>query len=342
MKLKSLAAATALAISSYIGVSSTTYQVDEKEQVVVTRFGKPVRVILGANEPGLRDDISKAHDTHDVRKYNAFREWNDKQKEKVDFTIGAGLRLKRPFDAVNRFDDRVMLYASSPRDIVTRDKKALTVSNYAAWRIDNPLLFMYSVRTEAAAQARLDDIVYSSVREAIGKQPFIEIIQSTPNKPAESGLEAIKSGREKVMEEVTSLSAANLQGFGINIVDVRIKHAELPPENKASIYGRMRSERQSIAKQYRSEGEEQATKIKADADREAKVIVSEAYAEAEKARGDGDASATKLYNTAANKDPQFFKFWRTMQAYDEAFKTGSTKVLLKGDSAFNDYLNGPK
>jgi membrane protease subunit HflC len=244
------------------------------------------------------------------------------------------------------FQDRVLEYDSAPTDVVTKDKKHLVIDNYATWRIQNPLIFLQTVRTENGAQARLDDIIYSVIREHLGRNILVEIVRSS-NDPIQTTekheFEPIEKGREAIMQEITFLANEKAQEYGIVLLDVRIKRADLPEENAQHVYGRMRAERERIAKKYRSEGEEEARKVRAETDKQRKIILADAYKKAEKTKGDGDAKAIKIYAEAYSKDPEFFRLFRTLEAYPEVFGgTQKTRLIMTTDSEFNQYLKSPE
>ncbi len=223
-----------------------------------------------------------------------------------------GLYIKIPFLQTARFfEDRIIEYDSAPTEIVTKDKKNLVIDNYARWRIIDPLKFMQAVRDENGAQRRLEDIVYSELRVELGKYDLNEIV-------------ALK--RDTIMEEVTKRSNEMAQEYGISIVDVRIKRADLPEENEKAVFDRMRAERLRQANQYRSEGAEEALMITAQTDKEKVIILANAYKIAETNRGEGDAIALKIYADAFQKDPAFFRFVRTLEAYTKTLNNNTTIV----------------
>ena len=242
--------------------ASSVFQVSEIQKAVVLRFGKPVGKEINTS----------------------------------------GLKFKVPFiDNVVYFDKRLLDYDAEPKDLITKDKKNIVIDNYARWRIIDPLLFLQTVQDEKGAQARLDDIIYSEIRERLGQYTFLDII-------------AFK--RDEIMETVTRESWEKTKKFGIEIVDVRIKRAELPKENEENVYRRMEAERHQQAKKYRAEGQEKALEITSQAEKERTVILAEAYEKAESIKGEGDAKALKIYADAYNRDPEFYKFTRTLSAYD--------------------------
>ncbi|MBE1426131.1 membrane protease subunit HflC [Desulfomicrobium macestii] len=234
-----------------------------------------------------------------------------------------GLHFKLPFvQNVIFFDSRVLEYDAPAAEILTQDKKNMVVDNFSRWRIVNPLLFYQKVRSVQNGLSRIDDIVYSQLREALGRYTLTEIV-------------AVE--RSTIMDEVTTKSNVLLGEYGIHIIDVRIKRTDLPQENQLAIYGRMKAERERQAKQYRSEGREEATKITTLADRQRAVILADARRAAEATRGEGEAAATAIYAQALSQDPDFYEFVRTMDAYKKTMKD-QTQFVLTPQSEFFKYL----
>jgi len=237
-----------------------------------------------------------------------------------------GLNWKLPFiQNVVFFEDRLLVYDAVPTEIITKDKKTLIVDNYARWKIVDPLKFLQTVRDLNGAQARLDDIIYSELRVDLGLFDMSEIVSER---------------REGIMKRVTEISNEKANTYGIEIVDVRIKRVDLPPENEKYIFDRMRAERERIAKQYRAEGQEESAKIIAETEREKTVILAEAYKTAQTLKGEGEAESVRIYAESFNQDPEFYKFYRTLEAYRKTFKDKTT-VLLSTDSDFLKYLSKP-
>ena len=236
---------------------------------------------------------------------------------------GPGLHFKIPFiQNVVFFDARLLEYDAKTAEVLTLDKKNLVVDNYARWRIANPLLFYRTLRTVGRAHARLDDIIYAELRVALGQYTLQDIVSEK---------------RAVIMGEVTQKSNQLLSPYGIDIVDVRIKRTDLPPENAQAIYGRMQAERERQAKLYRSEGWEEMEKIKSGADKERAVLLAEAERQAEVLRGQGDAEAAAVWAEAVSKAPDFFGFTRSLEAYQKAFAKNS-RLFLTPETAFLKYL----
>ena len=232
-------------------------------------------------------------------------------------------KLPAPLQVAQSFDDRLLEYDVPPEEILSKDKKSLIVDNYVRWRITDPLLFLQTVQTQSIAKTRIDDIVYSELRRELGTHNMSEII--TEN-------------RELIMEEVTRESAIATKPYGIEVVDVRLKRVDLPQNNEQSIYRRMQAERIRQANKFRSEGEEESQKIKASTDKDKTIILANAYKEAEEVKGEGEAKAVDIYARAFSKDPDFYEFYRTLEAYKKILDKKTTLVLPTNSKLF-DILN---
>jgi len=273
----------AVAVVIVILIGASLFTVDETEQAIITQLGKFVRDV---NEPGLH--------------------------------------FKVPFlQSVHKFEDRILEYDADVAKITTSDKKYLVIDNYARWRIVDPLKFYQTVRSEFGAQARLDDIVFSEIREELARHTITEIILKE---------------RTAIMDKVARQCDIKVREYGIEIIDVRIKRADLPDEVAGSVYERMRAEREMIAKKYRSEGQESAVKIMATADKEKTILLAKSYKTAEQLKGEGDAEAIKIYAEAFQQDPEFYAFVRTLEAYEKSLGSNTT-VILPSDSEFFQYLS---
>jgi membrane protease subunit HflC len=234
-----------------------------------------------------------------------------------------GLYFKVPFiQSVIYFDKRLLDYDASPKELLTRDKQQLVVDNYTRWRIVDPLQFYRAVRDESGAQSRLDDIIYSNLRENFGRQTLEQIVS--------------RKGGE-LMEDITKSSDERSRDYGIEILDVRIKRADLPEKNEQNVFSRMRTERERLAKKFRAEGEEAASRIRSESDKEATVLTAEAQRDAQIRHGQGDAEAIRIYADAYGRDPDFFEFVRTLEAYRASLGEDTT-LVLSPDSAFFRYL----
>ena len=212
-----------------------------------------------------------------------------------------GLNFKIPLlQQVITFDHRLLVYDASPAEIVTSDKKNLVIDNYSKWRIVDPLKFYQTVKNVVGAQSRLDDIIYSELRVELGKETLNDIVAKV---------------RTEIMETVTMKSNKAAVDYGIEVIDVRIKRADLPTENEKHVFSRMQAERQRQAKKYRSEGEEEALKIRSRADKERTILLAEAYRTAQEARGEGELQAIAIYAEAFQQDEEFYQFYRSCLLY---------------------------
>jgi membrane protease subunit HflC len=237
-----------------------------------------------------------------------------------------GLQVKMPFvQTVHRFDKRVLAVDADPAEYLTLDRKRLVVDFVARWRITDPLAFFTSVVTLDGARARIEDIVVSGLRQAIASQDFAPVTSEQ---------------REPTMEAVANAARVRTQAFGIDLIDVRIKRADLPREVQQSVFARMVAERERISKRYRSEGEEEAAKLRAETDKQREIILAQAYERAQRLQGEGDAGATAVYAGAYEQNPRFYFFIRTLEAYDDIL-TPETLLVLPGDAAMFRLLQGP-
>ena len=232
---------------------------------------------------------------------------------------GIHFKLPPPFRTIERFERRLLIYDSPPNIVVTQDKKNMVIDSFARWRITDPLLFRQTVRTESGAQARLDDLIYSDLLRELGQHEMEDIVSSN---------------RDQIMSAVTTSANEKSLDYGIEVLDVRIKRTDLPPENEDAIYRRMRAERQRIANLYRSEGEEEAQILRSTADKEIKVIKAEAYRKAQVIRGEAEAQAITIYAEAFNRDPDFYDSSRTLEMYLTALDENTTLVLPPNTELF--------
>jgi len=262
--------------------NTAAYRVPQWKQAIVVQLGEPVRTVT---EPGLY--------------------W------------------KIPFiQTVTYFDKWLLDYNASPRELLTKDKQQLVVDNYARWRIRDALQFYRTVGNEAGAQSRLDDIIYSDLRENLGRHTLREIVSER---------------RSELMEAVTRRSDEKAREYGIEIVDVRIRRADLPEKNELNVFNRMRTERERQAKKFRAEGDEEARKIRSRSDKEVQILMAEARKKSEITRGEGDAEAVKIFADAYGRDTEFYRLVRTLEAYRNSIDAETT-VVLSPDSGFFRYL----
>ena len=273
-----------VAVVAVVAAASTLFTVQQTEQVMITQFGEPIRVI---STPGLHAKI--------------------------------------PFiQSVVSFDRRLLDFDLAGEEIILGDQRRLIVDSFTRFRITDPLrFFQTSGAQEAGIRGRLSSIVSSSLRRVLGNQPLLAVLSSD---------------RQRIMDEIKRQVNAEAQQFGIGVEDVRIRRADLPEENTQAVLNRMQSERERVAREARAEGAEVAARVRAGADRERTVILAESQAQADVLRGQGEQEAIGLFAGAFQQDPQFFQFWRTMQAYREAFSEGDARLVLTPDSEFFRYF----
>ncbi|MBQ6934232.1 MAG: protease modulator HflC [Clostridia bacterium] len=292
-------------------LANSVFIVNEYESAIVKRFGHIEAVFVKENAQNVRETTAKYYPS----------------LASANVVEGTGIHFKVPFvDQVTKYSNRLLTYDTSPQQVITSDKKKLLFDNNAQWTIENPLLFDLSMRSISSAETRIDDIIYSSMREKIGKNPSSSIISD-------------KELGEKLLSELTSEVNLALEGYGVEIYDIKIKRTDVPEENHQSIYNNMITERNRMAAQYRSEGEEEAIKTRSETDKTVSVILSEAKANAEKIKGEGDAEAARIYNEAYGADPEFYKFYNTLETYKNTLKDKVT-LVLPSDSEFAQYLTG--
>jgi membrane protease subunit HflC len=301
-----------LAFLAFVILSSALFTVKEAEQVVITQFGKPVGKPI----------------------------------------TSPGLKMKMPFvQTVHAFEKRFLEWDGDPNQIPTKDKRFIWVDSYARWRITDPLLFFQRLHDEPGAQSRLDDILDGETRNTIAKHELIDLVRST-NRPfvvAEDvaelsqpeAAERVEFGRDKLTAEVLRNARRRTGDLGIEILDFRIKQINYVDEVRQEVYARMISERKRIAERYRSEGAGEAARIAGEKERELRVIESEAYRTAQEIRGKADAQAADIYAAAYNRDPEFYRFLKSMGTLEESLDA-ETVLLLSTDSELLRYLGSAK
>ncbi|MGD8388010.1 MAG: protease modulator HflC [Desulfobacteraceae bacterium] len=309
MKSKILISVVILAL---LAVFTSAYVVDETEQVVITQFGKVIK------EP------------------------------KQD----PGLYFKIPIiQKTNYFPKNLLNWDGDSGQIPTLDKTFIYVDTFARWRITDPLLFFQTVNNEVSALARLDDIIDSAVRNLITSYPLIETVRKTNREldtyeigmediQQKSPLGKVRTGREKITKAMLAQAQPKLAGFGIELVDVKIKRLNYVEDVRKSVYQRMIAERKQIAEKFRSEGQGEAREIEGDAAKELKRIESEAYRTAQEIKGKADAKAAAIYAVAFGRDADFYSFTQSLDIYRETMDQEST-LVLSTDSEFLKYLKGP-
>ncbi|KJV63420.1 MULTISPECIES: protease modulator HflC [Ehrlichia] len=234
----------------------------------------------------------------------------------------SGLYFKVPLiQKVVYIDKRIIDINSDSREVIAADQKRFIVDSYAKYRIVDSVKFYQTVRNETGLKNRLSSIIESNIREKIGNVSLINFLNEA---------------RSEVMAVIQEGVSKDSKKFGIEMIDVRIKRADLPEENSMAIFRRMQTDREKEAKEIRAEGEAASQRIKADADLQTRIIIANALKEAQIIRGNGDATASKIYNDALTVDPNFFRFYRTMQAYKHAFNGKNTRIIL---SPNNDFIN---
>jgi membrane protease subunit HflC len=239
----------------------------------------------------------------------------------------AGLHFKMPWQSVETFDRRLLESDALPNEVITKDKKSILVDNYTRWRITDPLQVYQVARTQTGVAARMQDVVRGKVRELLGQHTLHEIVSG--------GDQATL--RIELMQSIQRRANADVSELGIEVVDVRIKRADLPQENSEAVFQRMKAERNRIAKEYRSEGEEAAKEIRARAEKDVKFLLADAYKNAQIIRGHADAKATKVYASAHQRDPKFYAFVRSLEAYRQSIGEG-TRMVLSPESEFFHYF----
>jgi len=275
----------AAAAVALVTAASSLFTVQQTEQVLITQFGEPIRVI---QQPGLH--------------------------------------AKLPFiQSVISLDRRLLDYEAPGEELILGDQRRLIVDSFTRFRITDPLLYFQTVgAAENGIRGRLASIVSSALRRVLGNERLLAVLSSD---------------RLRIMNEIRDQVNVEAKRFGVEVADVRVRRADLPEENTQAVLSRMQSERERVAREARAEGAEQATRIRAAADRDRTVLLAEAQGTADATRGQGEQEAIRISADAFQRDPEFFRFWRTMQAYRETFSEGGdTRLLLSPDSDFFRYL----
>ena len=311
--MKSLPFVIVIVILLIIG-SFCVYTVDETEQVVITKFGKPIGAPI--KDPGLK--------------------------------------FKIPFYTATVFPKNLLEWDGDPDQYPTLDKTFIWVDTFARWKIVDPLKYFETLNNETAAQSRLDAILNSSIRNAITSHSLIETVRNTDRKlevdtfeggiddsKKDKAIDKVVTGRAKIVKTILDEAQPKLEDFGIYLVDVKIKRLKYEEEVQRSVFDRMIAERNQIAEKFRSEGQGEARKIEGDREKEMKRISSEAYRKAEKIKGEADAEAMLIYAKALEKDPEFYSFWKTLDIYKKSIGKDSS-LILSTDSEFLKYFKGYK
>ncbi len=287
---------------------SFTFTVDEREQVVITQFDKIIRIII---------------DDENNPSYDILRQ--DKNFKNIKIQQGKGLFFKVPIiQKTKSFTNMLLTYDSPPEEVLTLDKKTIVLDNYAQWEIINPVLFMQNLESISVAHQRIDENIYSKIREEIGRINAAKLVTD-------------KIYVEEMLIRVKDFVNSQMEPAGIRVEDVRIKRTEYPEATYQNIFEQMRSERQAVATEYRSEGLKEAQRIRSEAEKQATIIEAQAYEQAQKLRGEGDAQALRIYAEAYNKDPEFYAFWQTLQTYKDVIDKDTT-IIISPDSEFAKYI----
>jgi len=313
MNLKTLtkAIAGALLLLVLLVLSGTFYTLEEGQQAVIVQFGRPVG-----------DPVTEA-----------------------------GIHVKLPFvQEVRRFEKRLLIWDGDPNQIPTKGREFIWVDTTARWRIADAKKFLENVATEQGARSRLDDIIDSVVRDQVSGSELVELVRSTswvipkgealeevPAEREEELKKEIARGREEITRIILAEARKIIPQYGIELVDVRIKRLDYVESVREKVYARMTSERKRIAARFRSEGEGRSAEILGTMEKELRQIRSTAYRRAQEVRGKADAEATRVYGAAYNRDPEFYAFSRTLEAYKEGQNKNST-LILTTDSDYYRYL----
>ncbi len=245
--------------------------------------------------------------------------------EPIRVVTEPGLNFKAPFvDTVISIDKRILDLENPSQEVIASDQKRLVVDAFARYRIKNALRFYQSIGSVYAANIQLTTLLNASLRRVLGEVTFITVVRDQ---------------REALMARIREQLDKEADGYGIQVVDVRIRRADLPEQNSQAVYQRMQTERQREAAEFRAQGGQKAQEIRSNADREATVIVAEANSTAEQVRGAGDGERNRLFAEAYGKDPDFFAFYRSMTAYENGLKSNDTRFLLRPDSDFFKFFS---
>ncbi|MFT6106515.1 MAG: membrane protease subunit HflC [Rickettsiales bacterium] len=235
-----------------------------------------------------------------------------------------GLKFKIPLmQEVLLFDKRVLDLGISDQEVIASDQKRLIINAFTKYKIVDPLKFYNTVRTKYGAESKLTAILDSSLRQVIGEVPLVDLLSVD---------------RGAIMSKIKDNLGVETKIFGIEVVDVRIMRADLPQENSNAIFNRMQTAREKEAKEIRAQGAEEGERIKAEADKDRTVLLAEAKKQANITKGSGDGQAARIFSRAFSKDPEFYDFYRTMQAYDTSLKGNNTKIIISPDSEFFKYF----
>ena len=291
-----------IAVLAVVGVLSSIFIVDEKQQAIVLQFGEVKRTICGSQT-------------------------GDEEAESLPSycdTAGPGLYFKVPLlQNVAYYEDRILPLDTAPLEVTPRDNRRLEVEAFARWRIEDPKKFRQTERTVRGAEASLKGFIDSSLRQVLGGVTS-EVVLSPE--------------RTALMRQIRDLTRDKALERGIDVVDIRISRADFPEENRPTTFERMNAERQREARDERARGDERAREVSAEAERQAVELVSKAQREAEIVRGEADAERNRIYAEAFGRDPEFFAFYRSLSAYEKALQGSNSTMVISPDSEFFDYL----
>jgi len=246
--------------------------------------------------------------------------------EPVDVVTDPGLHFKAPWNSVINIDKRILDLENPSQEVIASDQKRLVVDAFARYRIVEPLRFYQTVGTVERANQQLSILLNSALRRVLGEATLTHVV---------------RDDRASLMAKVREQLDREAAAFGIVVIDVRIRRADLPEQNSQAVYKRMQTDRQREAQEFSSQGTQRAQEIKARADRDVTVLIADATSRAEQTRGEGDATRNRIFAEAYGKDPDFFAFYRSMEAYKSGLKHGDTRMVLRPDSDFFRYFGNP-
>jgi membrane protease subunit HflC len=241
---------------------------------------------------------------------------------------GLNVKLPEPIQTVQRLDNRIQVYQTDSLELLTLDKKSVAIDYYGTWRISDPVLYLKTVKDKIGAEARLLDVFSAGLGVQFGRYNLDELVN----------VDVEKLKLDTMIADAIAYARNRTAEYGIDVVDTQIRVLNFPESNKQSVYDRMKAEWEQMAKRYRSEGSEEAAKIRADAEREQTVILSQAYKEAQQLMGEGDAEAIRIYGDAFQRDPEFYRFIRTLETYEKTIDANTT-LIMPSNAEILRYLN---
>jgi membrane protease subunit HflC len=284
----------------------------------MTKIQIPVIIAIAF---GILITLGSAFFTVDQRQFAVVFQFG----EAVRVITQPGLNAKLPLvQNVEYFDNRILSVEAEAKELTASDEKRVIVDAFAKFKITDPVKFYKTVYNIQGLRIRLNKIIESSMRKVIGRVPLTALISDE---------------RTNVMKEIKELVNQSSKAFGVDVVDVRILRTDLPKENSAAIYSRMQTEREKEAKQIRAEGKEEASRIRARADKTSKIIIADAYMQSQITKGQGDQESARIYSNAYSKDPEFYKFYKSLDTYKKTLKKDDTNFILSPDSELLKFLN---